>query len=241
MSVQRRGYPRFDSSLRRLSITFPEALPDALNRMGRLLRGLVALALAVLWWGHAGSALAQATAPVEAKPADAPTAPATVPASGTPANLVLDLPSAWDAAEPWRTDRFYFQFAYYTLHFHYDPDHQQSYLFDAEYHFKETWLGGQWIAGMALFQNSFGQFSQYIFGGLVWRPIEDLQPFYVKVTAGPLHGYSGQYRDKVPFNSSGVAPAIIPGIGYCVQRRYCGEFVLLGTNAALFTVGVTVP
>ncbi len=150
------------------------------------------------------------------------------------------LPSAWDAAEPWRTDRYYFQFAYYTLHFHYDPDHQQSYLFDAEYHFKEYWLGGQWIAGMALFQNSFGQFSQYIFGGLQWRPIEDQQPFYVKVTAGPLHGYSGQYQNKIPFNSSGVAPAIIPGVGYCVQR-YCAEFVLLGANAALFTVGMTVP
>ena len=57
---------------------------------------------------------------------------------------------------------------------------------------------------------------------------------------GPLHGYSGQYQDKIPFNSSGVAPAIIPGVGYCV-KRYCGEFVLLGTNAALLTIGMTVP
>jgi hypothetical protein len=97
-----------------------------------------------------------------------------------------------------------------------------------------------WIAGVALFQNSFGQFSQYVFGGLQWRPIEDNQPFYVKLTAGPLHGYSGQYKNKLPYNSSGVAPAIIPGVGYCV-KRYCGEFVLLGANAALFTIGVTVP
>ncbi len=153
---------------------------------------------------------------------------------------MFELPSAWDAPEPWRTDRYYFQFAYYTLHFHYDANHQQSYLFDAEYHFKEEWLGGQWIAGVALFQNSFGQFSQYVFGGLQWRPIADNQPFYVKLTAGPLHGYSGQYKNKLPYNNSGVAPAIIPGVGYCV-KRYCGEFVLLGANAALFTIGVTVP
>ena len=112
--------------------------------------------------------------------------------------------------------------------------------FDGEYHFNETWLGGQWIAGLCLFQNSFGQFSEYLFGGLQWRPIEDNQPFYVKLTAGPLHGYSGQYRDKLPLNSSGVAPAIIPGVGYCV-KRYCAEFVLLGTNAALLTFGMSVP
>jgi hypothetical protein len=203
---------------------------------------LTSFALAVLSWACASGAIAQAAA-VPTEPKAAESAPAPAPAATPPGDAAKDLtslPSAWDAAEPWRTDRFYFQFAYYTLHFHYDPDHQQSYLFDAEYHFKETWLGGQWIAGMALFQNSFGQFSQYIFGGLVWRPIEDQQPFYVKLTAGPLHGYSGQYQNKIPYNSSGVAPAIIPGVGYCVQR-YCAEFVLLGTNAALFTVGMTVP
>jgi len=29
-------------------------------------------------------------------------------------------------------------------------------------------------------------------------------------------------------------------VGYC-WTRYCGEFVLLGFNAALITVGVTIP
>jgi hypothetical protein len=202
-------------------------------REGRKLCGSFALAFAVAAWCCAGSVLAQTTvvpvAPTEPKPAEAP------------AKINFEPANPWDAPEPWRTDRFYFQFAFYTWHFHYDPDHQQSYLFDSEYHFKETWLGGQWIAGLALFQNSFGQFSQYIFGGLVWRPIETEQPFYVKLTAGPLHGYTGQYQNKVPFNHDGWAPAIIPGVGYCVMKRYCGEFVLLGTNAALFTIGVTVP
>ncbi len=149
-------------------------------------------------------------------------------------------PSPWSAPEPWRTDKWYFQFAYYTWHFHYDPDHQQSYLFDGEYHFNETWLGGQWIAGLCLFQNSFGQFSEYLFGGLLWRPIEEHPKFYVKLSAGALHGYEGQYQDKIPFNSSGTAPAIIPSVGYCVDR-YCAEFVLLGANAALFTIGMSVP
>ncbi len=169
-----------------------------------------------------------------------PAASVTAPSADAPEKRLFELSPEWDAPEPWRTDRFYFQFAYYTIHYHYDPAHQQSYLFDSEYHFNETWLGGQWIAGVALFQNSFGQFSEYVFGGLQWRPIEDHQPFYVKVTAGPLHGYHGQYRDKLPYNTSGVAPAIIPGLGYCM-KRYCGEFVFLGGNAALLTIGVTIP
>ena len=90
------------------------------------------------------------------------------------------------------------------------------------------------LFGLALFIYTIGLASgPAFFGGLVWRPIESEQPFYVKLTAGPLHGYTGQYQNKVPFNSSsGWAPAIIPGVGYCVMKRYCGEFVLLGTNAA---------
>lgn len=147
---------------------------------------------------------------------------------------------AWDAPEPWKTDRFYFQFAYYTLHFNPDPEHHQSYTFDMEYRFDRYWLEGQWLTGLSLFQNSFGQFSQYAYGGLQWRPWRDHPQGYVKVTAGLLHGYKGEYRDKIPFNHYEIAPAIIPSVGYC-WGRYCGEFVLLGASAALFTVGVTVP
>ena len=61
-----------------------------------------------------------------------------------------------------------------------------------------------------------------------------------KVTAGLLHGYKGEYRDKIPFNHYEIAPAIIPSVGYC-WSRYCGEFVLLGGAGALFTIGLTVP
>ena len=229
MPVQLRCIPQFDSSFPKPSPDYARPSPPARVRAARSMRGMLALALAALAWACGSPVFAQSDA-----------APAEPAAAMSPAKPPFELKSPWDAPEPWRTDRYYFQFAYYTIHFHYDENHQQSYLFDAEYHFKETWLGGQWIAGMALFQNSFGQFSQYLFGGLVWRPIEEHQPFYVKLTAGPLHGYSGQYQDKVPFNSSGVAPAIIPGVGYCV-KRYCAEFVLLGTNAALLTIGMTVP
>lgn len=147
---------------------------------------------------------------------------------------------AWDAPEPWRTDKWYLQTSLLTVHFHYDEDHQQAILLDGSYYFRERWLEGQWFVGISLFTNSFGQFSQYLYGGLKWRPWAEHPPFYVKLSAGVVHGYSGEYQDKIPFNSSGFAPGIIPSVGYC-WNRYCSEFILLGFNAALFTVGVTLP
>lgn len=181
-------------------------------------------------------------ASVQAQTPAAPAAPAPSPPPADDKSSLGSLWSspAWNAPEPWRTDKWYVQFAYYTLHFNPDPDHQQSYLVDLSYNLDEEWLEGKWMVGLALFQNSFGQFSQYLYGGLKWRPWKEQPPFYVKLSAGLLHGYKGEYRDKIPFNGSGIAPAIIPSVGYC-WVRYCGEFVLLGGNAALFTVGMTIP
>jgi hypothetical protein len=241
MPVPFRGNPHDISTLSPHTSGHTHSSLRAEVRAVRKWCGSIALAFAVTAWACGGPVLAQTTSESAASPESKPVAPVEVKPAEAPTRINFEPANPWDAPEPWRTDRFYFQFAFYTWHFHYDPDHQQSYLFDAEYHFNETWLGGQWITGLALFQNSFGQFSQYIFGGLVWRPIEEHQPFYVKLTAGPLHGYTGQYQNKVPFNHDGWAPAIIPGVGYCVLKRYCGEFVMLGTNAALFTIGMTVP
>ena len=43
----------------------------------------------------------------------------------------------WNAPEPWRTDRWYFQTALYTWHFHYDSDHKQSIALNSSYYFDE--------------------------------------------------------------------------------------------------------
>jgi hypothetical protein len=149
--------------------------------------------------------------------------------------------AAWSAPEPWRTDRFYIQTSVASVHFNPDPDHvNKQDLFNAEYRFDSFWLGGQWIAGAAFFKNSFGQPSQYVYGGWLVRPFESAQPFYFKITAGALHGYEEPYEDKIPFNSSGVAPAILPSAGYC-YNRFCSEFVLFGTAGAMLTLGMTLP
>ena len=186
------------------------------------LRSLCAQAgLAVL----CGASLAQAqTPPAPAQPE---------PASAAP---VATTPSAWDAPEPWRTDRWYLETSLYTRHFSSDPDHvDNTKLILVEYNITESWL-----VGASSFDNSFGQSSQFVYGGYRFRPFDNLQPLYFKVAAGILHGYRGEYQDKIPMNSSGFAPAIVPSVGYCINR-YCSEFILFGTAGFLITLGVTLP
>ena len=149
--------------------------------------------------------------------------------------------SAWDAPEPWRTDRFYIQTSLATVHFSSDPNHDNTQaLIYGEWRLPQRWLEGQVVVGAAVFDNSFGQSSQFVFGGLLWRPIESTPEFYIKVAAGVLHGYSGEFKDKIPYNDSGYAPGIVPAIGYC-YRRFCGEMVLFGTAGLMWTVGMTLP
>lgn len=138
--------------------------------------------------------------------------------------------------EPWRTDRFYFETSLNNTHFHYDPAHSRyPKLVYGEYH-----LGERWLVGAAAFDNSFGQASQAVFGGLRYRPLPELPSLYLKLVGGVVHGYRGQYRDKIPLNHSGFAPAIIPSVGYCVSR-VCSEMVVIGGAGVLFTFGVTIP
>lgn len=149
--------------------------------------------------------------------------------------------SPWSAPEPWRTDRFYFQTSIWTKHFHPSPDHVNTQdLLNLDWRFDRFWAGGQWLAGAALFKNSFGQPSQYVYGGWLARPFQDAQPLYFKITAGVLHGYKEPYEHKIPFNSSGYAPAILPSVGYC-YNRICSEFVVFGTAGVMLTLGVTLP
>jgi hypothetical protein len=145
-------------------------------------------------------------------------------------------PPATAPDEPWRTDRIYLETSLNNTHFHYNPEHV-SYpkLVYGEYHMSDGWL-----VGAAAFDNSFGQASQAVFGGWRYRPLAGLQPLYLKVVAGIVHGYRGQYRDKIPLNHSGFAPAVIPSLGYCFSR-VCSEVVVIGGAGLLFTFGVTIP
>jgi hypothetical protein len=177
-----------------------------------------------------GAAFAQSSLPVP------DTASPTIPALPVAPAPQATAGSAWDAPEPWRTDRFYLETSVYTKHFHYDPAHDNhQHLILGEWNVTE-----QWLVGASEFDNSFGQASQYVYGGYRFRPFESLQPLYFKLSAGLVHGYTGQYQNKIPFNNSGIAPVIVPSVGYCFNR-FCSELVVFGAVGALVTFGVTIP
>ena len=156
----------------------------------------------------------------------------------SPAILPSDQPASQteSVADPWLTDRFYLETSLFTHHFSYDAAHvDKQKLILGEWNITE-----QWLVGASVFDNSFGQSSQYVYGGWRNRPFEDVPPFYVKVSAGLTHGYRGQYRDKIPLNGSGIAPVIVPSAGFCISR-VCTELVLFGGAGFLLTLGVLIP
>ncbi|HCZ15533.1 MAG TPA: hypothetical protein DHV85_13265 [Candidatus Accumulibacter sp.] len=165
-------------------------------------------------------------------------APAAI-AQGAPAPSTSSVPG-WDAPEPWRTDRYYLQTSVASAHFDQDEQNNALELINAEWRLDKRWLAGQVLVGAATFQNSFDQATWYAYGGLLWRPVDAVQPFYLKLTAGVLHGYRGKYQDKIPFNDSGYAPVILPGMGYC-YKRFCSELVVYGAAGMFLSIGMTLP
>ena len=95
----------------------------------------------------------------------------------------------------------------------------------------------QWLYGFTLFNNSFGQFSQYVYGGRVWswRFGEDNKLLF-KLTGGVIHGYTGKARHKLKYNcAEGIAPGVVPSIG--IQRKRWGaDLVLLGDAGLMITL-----
>ena len=123
------------------------------------------------------------------------------------------------------------QTSVYTRHFSRDPEHNnQQRLIGLERHEESGWLYGG-----ATFRNSFDQQSVYAYAGKRFE--SDDHPYYAKLSAGLIYGYKGKYRDKIPLNHYGVAPALIPGIGISIKPMTL-ELVLLGTSATMVNVGL---
>ncbi|ANI13813.1 hypothetical protein [Pseudomonas citronellolis] len=140
---------------------------------------------------------------------------------------LLLAPVAW-AGEG---DSWYLQTSVFTRHWNHDPQHNNHQdLIGVERNRADGWVWGG-----ATFRNSFRQRSNYVYAGK--RFDLDDSPFYFKVTGGAIQGYHGKYRDKIPLNRYGVAPAVIPSVGAQVGR-FASEFVVLGNSAGMINLGV---
>lgn len=129
--------------------------------------------------------------------------------------------------------RWLLQTSAYTTHFHDNPEHNNhQHLVSLEYQRSD-----QWVIGGSAFDNSFGQPAQYAYIGRLFRPLDSAPLVHFKLTGGLIHGYKDQYKDKIPLNSQGVAPAIIPAIGLS-GKHLSGEVNFFGLAGLMVTMGV---
>lgn len=117
----------------------------------------------------------------------------------------------------------------YTHHWHDSDDHKNVLLVALDRH-----LAGNRFCGLALFTNSFGQPSAYGYVGQQWNNIAGNPKLFTKVSAGLIWGYRDEHQDAIPFNRYGVAPAIIPSLGYAFTPNESGQVFLLGTAGLTF-------
>ncbi len=119
-----------------------------------------------------------------------------------------------------------------VMHYREDPEHhERPGLVALDY----SPADAEWFVGGATFLNSFRQRSTYAYAGK--RYGANQSPFYLQLTAGLLSGYRGEHRDKIPLNRFGVAPAVIPSVGF-EHNGYRGEVFVLGNSGLLFGWGV---
>lgn len=117
-----------------------------------------------------------------------------------------------------------------AIHYHSSPEYKGTpWLVGAEVQFPSRWLGGY-----SYFRNSFDQPSHYLYAGR-WWPVGGGN-WYVKLTGGVIEGYKEPYEDKIAYNHNGYAPALIPALGYKIER-FNVQLNLLGTAAFMVTLG----
>ena len=136
-------------------------------------------------------------------------------------------------------------YAPYTYHFS-DAKKEHDFEPDDEKH-KYVWLvtaekqlDERQVAGLALFSNSFGQFSQYAYYGWMFRPFDRSQQLYFKLTGGVIHGYKYPYNKKIPLNNkSGWGVTIIPAVGWDFNSNWGAQLNLLGNSGLMFQANYT--
>ena len=101
----------------------------------------------------------------------------------------------------------------------------------------ERYRSDNWIYGLALFNNSFDQFSQYYFTGRKWHPFQKRPNLDLKLTVGLVHGYEGEHYDTLPVRWGGSwGLGVVPSLGHKKDKTNY-EVSVLGAGGLLFSIG----
>jgi hypothetical protein len=121
----------------------------------------------------------------------------------------------------------------YTTHFSYNVEHRHVILAGLE---RESTADNRFV-GLALFSNSFGQESGYLYmGKSYYNVVESLPQLYLKISAGVLYGYKAPFNHKVPLNYKGFSPGIIPAAGWHFGSGWNAQIDLLGTAGLTYSL-----
>ena len=93
--------------------------------------------------------------------------------------------------------------------------------------------------GLALFNNSFGQFSQYIYKGHKFESRFD--NIHYELSYGILHGYKDEYQDRIPINTrEGFGIGAIPSIIYTKDKTQIFGVSLMGVAGLIFSYSIKI-
>lgn len=135
--------------------------------------------------------------------------------------------------EPWSVKQWTIQTSVYTWHWNPEPDHNnQQHMIAVEGQFNNEWL-----VGVTAFRNSFDQSSQLVYAGMR-RNLFNSDYFYFKLMGGLIHGYKRPNHNKIPLNGLGIAPVILPALGFRYQNLML-ETTFAGIAAVTVTMGIS--
>jgi hypothetical protein len=155
---------------------------------------------------------------------------ATLPALSQETRYCPSFLGVKGAPEP--TYRGELTFSPYTHHWSHNPEHKKVVLLAID-----EQLPGDRFCGVSLFSNSFGQPSVYVYAGQQYNNLMGMPKLFAKVTAGIMYGYVAPYENKVPLNTNGFNPAVIPSLGYKLSPHDSAQVKFLGTAGLMFSFG----
>lgn len=111
----------------------------------------------------------------------------------------------------------------WTGHFRYSVEHRHVFALGVERQRDDGWLGGA-----AMFRNSFGQPSGFVFLGQRIDTLFDEPSLFAQWQAGIIYGYVGRYKTKLPLNFAGFAPGVLVSAGWQLDPHVSVQAHLLG-------------
>ena len=113
-------------------------------------------------------------------------------------------------------------------HYNSKPDHgNEPFIFTYD-----NFTNEKIFYGIALFNNSFDQFSQYLYKGHVFQ--SRWNKLHYELTYGIIHGYKDKYQDRIPINTSdGIGLGIIPSAYYSYNKKSSVSLSLMGSAGVI--------